>query len=183
MRGARLSARDSDPRGTSTRAAGGAGPSAHALREPVPRRQGIRSVRFRLPGADLVHFEAHPSDRSLRGFGVIGLFVFGAAASAAWGGGVPARAAAAVLAGVGIFGTLASLLRPRCNRPLYLALSALGYPLAWLSAWTLLIAVFFLVVTPSAVFYRAFVRRRTPSSGSAWHASQPRDKDSYFRQF
>jgi hypothetical protein len=141
--------------------------------------------RWRWPGADLVHFETQPSARSLRGFGFVALGVFGWLGYVAGSGGdALAHAAGVSLAALGAIAALCSLLRPRWNRPLYLALSALSYPIAWLLAWVLLIAVFSLVVTPSALFYRAFVRRRAAPAQSAWHpARETRDKASYFRQF
>jgi hypothetical protein len=130
------------------------------------------------PGADLVHFEAQPSLRSLRGFGFVALVVFGYAGFRLEG------SLGGALAALGAFAGLCSLARPRWNRPLYLALSALTFPLAWLSAWLMLLGVFYLVVTPCALAYRAFGRRDGRETGSAWHpARKPGDKSSYFRQF
>jgi hypothetical protein len=133
----------------------------------------------------LVDIEWQPSARILRRFGAVACLVFGVLAYSLWKNG--AHTALSLASGaLACSAGLCSLLKPEWNRTLYVGLSVLSYPIAWLVAWGLLLALFFLVITPSALLYRVFARARRGerASGSAWHPARPvRDKMRYFRQF
>jgi hypothetical protein len=133
----------------------------------------------------IVDIEWRPSPQTLRRFGGVACLVFGVLAYALWRNG--AHTALSLMSGAVACGAaLCSLVRPEWNRALYVGLSVLSYPIAWLVAWGLLLALFFLVITPSALLYRRFARprRRERASGSAWQPARPlRDKMRYFRQF
>jgi hypothetical protein len=136
----------------------------------------------------LVPIDWRPARRTLRNFGFVALMMFGALAYATWHNSAHGAAAAAISLAIGALGlasAVCSLVRPEWNRPLYLSLTLASLPIAWCVAWLLLIALFFGVITPSALLYRLTNRRRRDrQSGSAWHAARPpRDKASYFRQF
>jgi hypothetical protein len=133
----------------------------------------------------MVDIDWEPSPRTLRNFGWVACVVFGTLSYAASRHGSPSvfSVVTGALAGSA---ALFALLKPQWNRSLYLGLTLLSYPIAWLVAWLLLIALFFLVITPSAYLYRALRRARgeLPARGSAWRTAHgPRDKARYFRQF
>jgi hypothetical protein len=133
----------------------------------------------------MVDIDWRPGPQTLRRFGGVACLVFGALAYAIWrNGGHPALSLAS--GALACSAALCSLVRPEWNRTLYVGLSVLSYPIAWAVAWLLLLVLFFLVITPSALLYRHFVRARRPKhpSGSAWQPTRPaRDPLSYFRQF
>jgi TRAP-type C4-dicarboxylate transport system permease small subunit len=136
----------------------------------------------------LTHVDWHPSQRTLRDFGFLAFIVFGALAFGGWQGWLGNRAhdtTSLLLAALAVASLFFSLTTPRRNRPLYLLLTVLSYPIAWTLAWTTLLVVFFGVITPTALVLRLVraVRRRRRAE-SAWVRVAPvRDKSSYFRQF
>jgi hypothetical protein len=130
----------------------------------------------------IVDIDWEPSPRTLRNFGCVACIVFGALSFAAWRHGTHG-VFSVVTGAVACSAALFALFKPQWNRGLYLGLTLLSYPIGWVVAWLLLIALFFLVITPSAYLYRTF-RRQAPASGSAWRPARvARDKASYFRQF
>jgi hypothetical protein len=130
----------------------------------------------------IVDIDWEPSPRTLRTFGCVACIVFGALSFAAWRHGTHG-VFSVVTGAIACSAALFALFKPRWNRGLYLGLTLLSYPIGWVVAWLLLIALFFLVITPSAYLYRTF-RRQAPTSGSAWRPARvARDKASYFRQF
>jgi saxitoxin biosynthesis operon SxtJ-like protein len=127
-----------------------------------------------------------PDDRRLRQFAVISLFGFGAMALVAW------RAHGAValpiaLASLGVLVCLAGLARPASVRPVYLGLMAVTLPIGWVVSGVLLRAVFYGVITPVGLVFRAVgrdaLRLRRPDGESYWtDHDAPDDPAGYFRQ-
>jgi hypothetical protein len=82
-----------------------------------------------------------------------------------------------------------SLLYPRGNRPLYLALTVLAYPLGLVLSYVVLALIFFGVFMPIGWALRALgkdplERRFDAARQSYWTTPrQSRDKASYFRLF
>jgi hypothetical protein len=138
-----------------------------------------------MPEHAIVDIDWEPSPRTLRNFGCVACLVFAAVSFSTWRHGTHMAfsiASAALACSAALF----ALIKPQWNRALYVGLTLLSYPIAWAVAWLLLIALFFLVITPSACLYRAFGPRRSQlrASGSAWKPARvARDKASYFRQF
>ncbi len=129
-----------------------------------------------------------PSRRMLRQFAGIWLLVFMALSANAWFvrdhplSGV-VLASAALLVGV------PGLLWPRLLRWIFVGWMLGVFPIGWLVSWVMLAALYFLVFTPVAVFFRLRGRdglKRNPAPGQAsfWEPKQsPTDMRSYFRQY
>jgi hypothetical protein len=145
----------------------------------------------------IVEINWKPSDRMLRHFGFIAVVAFGGLAAAAWterlmfssGLGVHRQQVASVLAAVAVFCLVASLTRPRANRPLYLGLTLLSYPIGFVLSYVIMAVLFYGVFAPIAMFMRLLRRdplhrRADPAARGYWIRVKPRgDASSYFRQF
>jgi hypothetical protein len=138
----------------------------------------------------LVPIDWHPAQKTLRTFGCAMLLLFGGLGYASWHGplvldDLTHHPLACALWLCGLSAGVFAWLEPAYNRPLYWLFTCASYPLAWLSAWLLLLGLFFGVITPVSIALRLFRRRDASTSGhSTWRpARAPRDKSSYFRQF
>ena len=130
----------------------------------------------------------NPSRKVLRQFAALWLVCFMAlGASQFFAKGRPqlglALAAAAVIIG------LPGLIWPPLLRWLFVACTVLTFPIGWLISLLVLWALYFLVLTPVAVFFRLrgrdlLGRKPAPERDSFWEPKQtPRDLRSYFRQY
>jgi len=130
----------------------------------------------------------NPSRKVLRQFAALWLVCFMAlGASQYFAKGRPqlglALAAAAVIIG------LPGLIWPPLLRWLFVACTVLTFPIGWLISLLVLWALYFLVLTPVAVFFRLrgrdlLGRKPAPERDSFWEPKQtPRDLRSYFRQY
>ncbi len=145
----------------------------------------------------LVQLNFRPDSRQLRQFGFIALLAFSfLGAVVLWKGtllgyqfGSAARSVAVGIWALGAVCALLSLIWPQGNRPLFVALSVLAFPIGFLLSHIVLAVLFFGILTPVGVLFRllrydpldrAFQKDR----GSYWvdlpEASSRRD---YFRQF
>jgi hypothetical protein len=130
--------------------------------------------------------EWRPDEKRLRQFAVISLFGFGAMAFAVWrthGATWPAG----LLALFGAVVCAAGLVRPTSVRPVYVGLMAVTLPIGWVVSGLLLRAVFYLVVTPVGLVFRAIGRDalqlEQPKTSSYWiDHDEPDDPAGYFRQ-
>lgn len=136
----------------------------------------------------LVEFNTRPTNDQLRRFASIGLsLVLLLAAAVSWRGG-SSNATFACLA-CAILAIVLGRTRPEWFRPLYIAALALSYPVAWLLAYLLLAAVYYLLITPIGLVMRLV--RRDPlarcfdlEAQSYWVArSESTDRNRYFRQY
>jgi hypothetical protein len=129
----------------------------------------------------------NPSAPKLRRFGWVALVAFASL-------GLSARAAlhpatSVVFFVVGAMAALSSLVTPRANRPLYVALLVVGWPVRVVVSNALLVIVFYGVVTPIGVLRRLFAgdpltRRLDKGAATYWLESKPRrPADDYFRSF
>ncbi len=147
--------------------------------------------------AQMIELDWNPDRETLRRFGWIALVGFGLVALLAWrewlvlsmglGGARPIVAGAfATLAGVC---ALFSLLAPRANRPIYVGLAILTFPIGFVLSYLILGTLFFGLIAPIALFFRligrdSMKRRMLPEAQSYWSDPRPRrGTQSYFRQF
>lgn len=140
----------------------------------------------------------NPDDRTLRGFGFIALGGFGVLSAMAflrWGVFSPiereqARVAlGASLALLGVLCAVFSLVSPRANKPVFVGLSLLTYPVGLVVSYSVMAAIFFLVFTPVHLGLwlcgrDALQRRLDGNRASYWiRARANRPRDAYFKQF
>jgi len=134
----------------------------------------------------LFELNRNPSNRELRWFaglwfplfcGLIGLSVWRklhdpVASISIW-------SIAAVMA-------IAGLCAPRLIQPVYTGLTRLTYPLGWVLSHVLLLAMYFLVITPLGSLVRRFhdpmERGFDRSAKSYWKPREVASKESYLRQ-
>ncbi|MFQ5697923.1 MAG: SxtJ family membrane protein [Myxococcota bacterium] len=147
--------------------------------------------------AGAIEIRWHPGRRELRSFGFLALGAFGVlGALVLWRHsllGVPLGSASQTVATVcfalGFGSGLLSIVAPRANRPLYLALVLATYPIGFVLSYVLMGLLFFGVITPIGLAMRMagidpLSRGRDPESRSYWDDHpKPRDRDRYFRQF
>ena len=147
----------------------------------------------------LAKLDLSPDRRKLRSFGLFALAGFGALATQAAteslvfaaGLGDARLGVTAALAGVGcICGGLAWF-APQANRPLYVALTVVTFPVGWIVSHVLLALVFYALITPLGLLVRAARRdelrlgaSRGQREASFWSDAHPaHPKERYFRQF
>ena len=147
--------------------------------------------------ANTIELNLRPDERTLRQFGFIALFGFGFVAAIAWyevlifsfGLGAAREPVAYGFAGVAAVSLVLSLVYPRANLPVYLALTLLTYPIGFVLSYLILGTLFYGVIAPIGLVMRAFgsdpmQRRIQPDAESYWQdAPARRNRASYFRQF
>jgi hypothetical protein len=145
----------------------------------------------------LMSIDLHPSPRTLRQFGAIGLVAFaGLAALVQAGAGVlgrlPAGAAGPttwVLAALAAWCGLMAAAAPAWLRPLYLGLTVVTYPIGLVVSWLMVVVIFYGVLTPIGLVFKligrdAMHRQFDPAAPSYWiRRHPPADVKRYFRQF
>jgi hypothetical protein len=147
--------------------------------------------------ARLVELNTRPDERTLRRFGALTAFVFGALAVCAWreswpfssGLGAARVASAVALGAVAITAAAFAVVKPAWNRVLYVGLVAIGYPVGLVLSHAAMAALFFGVIAPIGLLLRLLDKdplQRTleRDRASYWtRARGPRSRESYFRQF
>ena len=145
----------------------------------------------------MIEINLAPDSRMLRQFGWIALGGFALLALLAWqewlvfsGGLGSARGTVAgVFLALGAISALFSLIFPAGNRPLYLALTLLSYPIGFVLSYVIMGVLFYGMITPVGILFRVFgrdpLRRRfEPERSSYWiEARDNRPTDRYFKQF
>ena len=130
----------------------------------------------------------NPPARVLRQFAVATLIFGGAIGAHQWisrGHDRMGQAIIAVALGVGLLG----LVQPKAIRYLFLAAMVAAFPIGWLVSQCVLAVMFYLILTPLALFFRArgrdvLGRKRPGDCQSFWtEASTPEDMRRYFRQY
>lgn len=132
-------------------------------------------------------FSTNPTPRVLRQFAVAWLaFFLLLSANEIWRrGNAPAGLALSIISSVGVVG----LIRPASLRLLFIAATAIAFPIGWLVSHIVLAFIFFGVVTPMAFFQRARGRdvlqlKRKPEQSTFWVTRQPQSPpERYFKQF
>lgn len=145
----------------------------------------------------LIDINLNPPKKALRNFGIAGVVVFGALALLIkFTGGLPflkfpdaAPTVALCLAIVAGFCGLASLLMPAANRPLYIVLTILSFPVGLVVSFVILAVMFYGMFLPLSLIFRLIGRdlmhrRFEPKKASYWHDYQaPASVQRYFKQF
>jgi hypothetical protein len=138
-----------------------------------------------------------PDRRILRQFGWIAFVVGVLGGVSIWRGwwlawlvdGHARPLVAAVVAAVGLLSGAASVAWPAANKPLFIALTVVGYPIGFVVSMVAMTALFYLVVTPVGLIMRAVgkdplhrgINRAMPSYWADARAQRP--KADYFRQY
>ncbi len=145
----------------------------------------------------LVQLHLDPNDKQLRQFGLVAIAALGVVGGLVWWKnglfgldfGDHARTVSYALWATGALSALFSWVAPRANRPLFIGLSLLAFPIGWVVSHLALAFLFFGVLTPLALLFRllgrdALARRWDPDADTYWTdlPSDPEPKD-YFRQF
>ena len=145
----------------------------------------------------LVELNLNPDDRMLRQFGWIAFVVFSALAALAFGErwlfafglGELRFAVAAGLLAAALGSALASWLLPRANKPLYVGLSLLSFPIGVVVSYVIMALLYFGLFAPLALLFRivgrdGLQRRYDRGAATYWRdARGDRDKSKYFRQY
>ncbi len=129
-----------------------------------------------------------PSRKVLRQFAALWLLVFLALAATEWC--VRERPLLGlVLAAVAVICGVAGLFRPPLMRWIFVGWMVVVFPIGWLISSLILAVLFFLVITPVALFFRLrgrdlLDRHPAPDQPSYWQPKPPpRNLRSYFRQY
>ena len=145
----------------------------------------------------LVKLDLHPDRKQLRQFGFIALAAFGLLGGVVlWKGGLfgtsfgdSGPAVAYALWGVGVLSAIFSAVWPKANRPLFVALSVLAFPIGWALSHVVLAVMFYGVLTPVALLFRVIgrdplTRKFEPDKKTYWvDLPEITEKKDYFRQF
>ena len=136
----------------------------------------------------LVDINWNPSRKELRVFALL-LIGFGAIVAAVMYRRLEAPTASAVVLLVTCFIGLVGLVAPTLVRPVYVVWMGLAFPIGWTVSHLMMLAVFYLVLTPIGVGMRLcgrdpMQRRMDRDAETYWLPRAPRkDLKSYFRQF
>ena len=145
----------------------------------------------------MVSLNLRPERRELRQFGLIALIAFGLLGGLIdWRGGLPAisfgesaSTVAYVLWGIGAVSALFSLIAPAANRPLYVGLMVISFPIGLVVSHVVLGAFFYGILTPVGLVFLligrdSLKRRFEPDAKTYWVDHNPPDTmKRYFRQF
>ena len=137
----------------------------------------------------LLDLDLNPPQRALRVFGVAAGIVFLGLGAWAWRAGWISTPVATVSGMIGVHSLFAAIAWPAANRPLYVALSVLVWPIGFVVSYVMLGAMYFLVLTPLGLVFRLIrrdaLRLRAPrSSDTYWVPYERRGgMERYFRQF
>ncbi len=145
----------------------------------------------------MVEINWQPDERTLRQFGWIALGGFLLVALLAWnewlvfsfGLGSARATVAGAFAGLGVLSALFSLIAPKANKPIFLGLTLLSYPIGFVLSYVIMGFLFFGLITPVGLVFRLIGkdplnRSFDRAASTYWSDPRPRrGKDSYFRQF
>ncbi len=147
--------------------------------------------------SNLVELNLRPDDDTLRQFGWIALVGFGALAACAWfevlifgfGLGAARSGVCAFFAGLAGLSAVFSLVHPRANRPIYVGLSLLAFPIGWGVSNLVLGILFYVLITPIGLVFRLLRRdpldRSFDAEAATYWVESKRNPgpESYFKQF
>ena len=145
----------------------------------------------------MVQINFDPDDRTLRQFGWIALVGFGFVAAIAWtevlifsfGLGAAKPWVAGIFAGLAGGSALFGLVYPKANKPIFVGISLLTFPIGFVLSYVIMGTLFFGLIAPVAIFFKLtgrdpLRRRYDPDAPSYWTDARPaRANASYFKQF
>jgi hypothetical protein len=144
----------------------------------------------------MIEINLKPDARILRQFGWIAFVGFSVLALLAWNSWLIFRhvdessaTLAKVFLTIGGVSAFLSLVAPKANRPLYVLLTLLSYPIGFVLSYVIMGSLFYGLISPMALFFRlvgrdVMQRRFDPECQSYWvDARSDRKPKSYFRQF
>ncbi|MGH0037021.1 MAG: SxtJ family membrane protein [Myxococcota bacterium] len=145
----------------------------------------------------MVEIDWNPEERTLRQFGFIALAGFGFIAVIAWfevlifafGLGAAKPWVAGIAAGLAALSALFSLVAPRANRPIFVGLAVLTFPIGFVLSYVILGTLFYGLIAPVAIVFKLtgrdpMHRGYDPEASSYWtDARSARAANSYFRQY
>jgi len=146
----------------------------------------------------MIDINRDPDERTLRQFGFIALVGFGAIAALVWfelaifaGGwlGGAREAVASTLICVGALAALLSLAYPKANKPLFIGLSIVAYPIGFVLSHVIMATLFFVIISPIGLLMRLLGRdplanRPAEDAQTYWsECRSARPAESYFKQF
>ena len=145
----------------------------------------------------MIELNLHPDDRTLRSFGFIAVGGFAFVAAIAWlevlvfshGLGAARVPVATGFAAVAVLCGLFSLVYPRANLPVYLAISIATYPIGFVLSYVIMGTLFYAIIAPVGFVMRLLgadpmERHFRPEAESYWADAPPaRARSSYFKQF
>jgi hypothetical protein len=145
----------------------------------------------------LITLDLNPDPRILRQFGYIALGGFGLLGAAAFfekwlfsgGLGEARHPVAFALFGLAVLSAIFSLVAPKANKPIYVLLSVISYPIGFVMSYVIMGALFFGLFAPLAIMFRlagrdTMARSYDRSAKSYWEAARTQpNNDRYFKQF
>lgn len=145
----------------------------------------------------LTQINLRPTRRELRQFGCIALAGFALLGGwVFWKGtlfgcdlGAAAPTVSYIFWGLAVLTGLFSIVAPQANRPLYILLIIVTWPIGFILSHVIMAIVFFGVITPIGLLFRLLGRdplhrRFEPHTPSYWVPHAPPDNiERYFRQF
>ena len=129
-----------------------------------------------------------PTRKALRQFAGAWLFFFSAIGAYQYLARGHHQLGLALMAGAVVFGVW-GLIHPPALRWIFVAWMTLAFPIGWVLSQTMLLLMFYVLLTPVALFFRLrgrdlLGRKPAPGRPSFWTPKQtPRDIRSYFRQY
>ena len=145
----------------------------------------------------VVSIDFKPPQKTLRQFGFIslvafvllGLLVLWKEGLFGFDFGDGTRTTAWVLFALGVTSAVLSLVAPGANRPLYLALTVITYPIGFVLSYVIMAVIFYGLITPVALVFRLIGRdhlalRFDRAADSYWvERKRPVGIARYFRQY
>jgi hypothetical protein len=145
----------------------------------------------------MIEIDFNPDEKTLRQFGFIALGGFGFIAAIAWfevfifaaGLGAAKPYVAGIAAGLAVLATLFSLVYPKANKPIFVGMAVITFPIGFVLSYVIMGTLFFLMIAPIAIVMKMIGRdplqkKYDPNADSYWlDARTARPNESYFRQF
>jgi hypothetical protein len=147
--------------------------------------------------SQLIQIDLRPDARTLRQFGFIAVGGFGFLAAIAWyevlvfsfGLGAARMPVAIGFATLALLSGLHSLVYPKANLPIYLAITIAAYPIGFVLSYVIMATLFYVIIAPIGLLLRVLGqdpmhRRLEPEAESYWQdAAQASSRSAYFKQF
>lgn len=146
----------------------------------------------------LVNLNLDPDQKTLRQFGFIAFFAFGALGGwTLWRSSIlgfelspgTAQTVGGVLAGLGVLAGVLALVAPKAVKPLFVGMTLLTFPIGFVVSHVILALLYFVVITPIGLIMRLLghdpmQRRLEPQAATYWVRKEPvTDVRAYFRQY